>query len=121
MCGFLRPPPQTIHSFGCVGQMLDRLQDRLGRHRGQRAGAVGELQPLGFGQGEVVAIERFRSALFEERIAEIALDDRADHAAFAGDGAVGVERHAAFARHPLVDQGIAGPGVEGQRVAVSPT
>ena len=50
-------------------------------------------------------------------IVEVARHDGEVDAAFAGDGAAGVERHPALARHPLVDQRIARPGIEGDRIA----
>ena len=38
-------------------------------------------------------------------------------AALAGNSSVRIERNAAFARYPLVDQGVAGPGIERHRIA----
>ena len=112
MCGFLRPPPQTIQSFGGSGRRVADFKIAAAD-----TAAVRKLQAFHQGQGEIVSVERFRAGFFKERVLEITLDDPAVHTTLAGDDAACVERHATLARDPLVDQRISRPCVEGDRIA----
>ena len=117
MCGFLRPPPQTIHSFGGSGRWSAAFRIASAETAASvRAPSASSSAPA------VSSVKSLRSSDFgpdfsKNGAVQIALHHGADDAALAGDGAVGVVGHAALARHPLVDQRVAGTAVEGDRIA----
>ena len=73
-------------------------------------------RPSGIASREIVAVERFRRRPREIGCSRNRATCVCRHRAGAGQRAVDIGRSAGMAAHPIVDQRVAGPGVEGQDV-----
>ena len=94
--------------------MAARRRDRRGRHLGQGRGAVVKRQTVGHGRAEIVAVERFRRRPVEKGCRRNRATCAAEASPAAANAAVDVGRGAGMAAHPIVDQRVAGAGVEGE-------
>jgi len=99
--GLRAPPPETIQARGGRRQQRHHARDRGRGQRRQGRGAVGDgkIRQPDIGEGEGIAVERFRTTLGKERIGQHARDKIVVHAALGRLVAVAIERAARACAH----------------------
>src|SRR5262249_60612335 len=85
----------------------------------QGGGAVLESELLDEFKRKGIAIERFRGRRAEIGMAQVLPDTIVVHAAAGGKRATLVMGASVAAQHPVVDEGIAGPCIEGDKLAAA--
>ena len=88
------------------------------RHLGQSGCPVLERQPRRRGFPEIIAVQRFRRAPVEVRIVEKPCDRGQYSASRTGQRAAEIGFGTRLPAHPIVDQGVAGAGIEGEDMRI---
>src|SRR5271166_7060793 len=111
----VEPPAAGDQPLACRGgKMLRRCRYRGDSHLGQRGRAVFKRKSRGDDVPKIVAIERFWRRAVEERVSEKLLDMGRRGASGVSERAVEVGRGAGVPVHPIIDERVAGAGVEGE-------
>jgi hypothetical protein len=95
-------------------EMSSRRRDSGGSHLCQRGGTVVERKAIGYNFAEIVAIERFWRRALEEAGCQKQCDVRRRCASGAGECPIDIRRGTNVPPHPIIDQRVTGPGVEGK-------
>ena len=97
--------------------MPNRGRDSCSRHLGQSGSTVLQRKAIGHDFAEIVAIERFWRRALEEGSVRNRATCAAEALSGAGERTADVGCGTGMPPYPIVDQRIAGPGVEGEDFA----
>src|SRR5262249_22579678 len=99
---------------GWCREMLNRGRDSCGRYFGQRSGTILERQVIEHSSAEIVSIERFWRWALEERRGQQSRDVRCGGVSGTGECTSDIGYVTSVSPHPIVDQSVAGSGIESQ-------
>jgi tyrosyl-tRNA synthetase len=99
--------------------MGQRERDRRRGDRREGRRAIGRAEPVRAKSDEIVAVERFGRRAGEERMGAEPDDERLVDLTLAREPAVAVDRLARVVEEPVVEEGVPGPGVEGEELVLA--